>query len=116
MSVKIRGGEAIGTGARETANDRFKKTFDVWLWGGVIAATLFHFALFAFFPELTAADVRFGVKELESIELPPEIEIPPAVRWTESATWCYRYTEIVTAGWSLPSVVTEMCPIASSIV
>ncbi len=77
MSVEIRGGEAIGTGARETANDRFKKTFDVWLWGGVIAATLFHFALFAFFPELTAADVRFGVKELESIELPPEVEIPP---------------------------------------
>ncbi len=77
MPVEIRGGEAIGTGARETANDRFKKTFDVWLWGGVIAATVLHFALFAFFPQLTAADVRFGVKELESIELPPEVDIPP---------------------------------------
>ena len=60
-----------------TANDRFKRTFGQWLWGSVIVATVFHFALFAFFPELTASDVSFGVKEFEAIELPPEVEIPP---------------------------------------
>ena len=60
-----------------TANDRFKRSFGQWLWGGVIVATLFHFMLFAFFPELTASDVNFGMDEFEAIELPPEVEIPP---------------------------------------
>ncbi len=60
-----------------SANDRFKKTFGQWLWGGVIAATILHFGLFKFFPELTASDVSFGVHELDVVELPPEVEIPP---------------------------------------
>ena len=62
---------------RLTANDRFKQSFGAWLWGSVIVATVFHFGLFAFFPELTASDVSFDVNELEAIELPPEVEIPP---------------------------------------
>jgi protein TonB len=33
--------------------------------------------LFQFWPTLTAEDVSFTVEELEMIELPPEIEIPP---------------------------------------
>lgn len=61
----------------QSANDRFKKTFGQWLWGGVIAATILHFGLFKFFPELTASDVSFGVNELDVVELPPEVEIPP---------------------------------------
>ena len=60
-----------------TANDRFKRTAGQWLYGGVIVATVFHFGLFKFFPELTASDVSFGVNEFEAIELPPEVEIPP---------------------------------------
>ena len=64
-------------GVRETANDRFKQTFNSWFWGGIAVATVMHFMLFAFFPELTAADVSFGVNEFESIELPPEVDIPP---------------------------------------
>ncbi len=43
----------------------------------MIAATLLHFAFFQFFPDLTAEDVSFTADELEAIELPPEIEIPP---------------------------------------
>jgi len=43
----------------------------------MILATSFHFAAFAFWPELTAADFSFESEELEAIELPPEIEIPP---------------------------------------
>ncbi len=31
---------------RETENDRFKKSFGSWLWGSMIAATVFHFMLF----------------------------------------------------------------------
>jgi protein TonB len=62
---------------RQTANDRFKKSSNQWLWWGVMGATIFHFGLFAFFPELTASDVSFGVSEFEAIELPPEVEIPP---------------------------------------
>ena len=43
----------------------------------MIAATLIHFGVFAFWPELTAEDFSFVSEELEAIELPPEIEIPP---------------------------------------
>jgi TonB family protein len=66
-----------GGATRETANDRFKQSFGAWLWASVIVATVLHFGLFAFFPELTASDVSYGVNELETIELPPEVEIPP---------------------------------------
>jgi len=61
----------------ETANDRFKKSFGSWFWGSMIAATVLHFVVFAFWPDMTAADVSFTNEEMENIELPPEIEIPP---------------------------------------
>ena len=61
----------------ETENDRFKRSFGSWLWGSMIAATVFHFMLFQFWPTLTVKDVSFTAKELKIIELPPEIEIPP---------------------------------------
>ena len=61
----------------ETANDRFKAGFGNWFWGSMIAATVLHFAMFAFWPEMTAEDVSFSTEELEAIELPPEVEIPP---------------------------------------
>ena len=60
-----------------TANDRFKRTFSAWFWGSMIVATLVHFAVFQFWPEFTAEDVSFSADELEAIDLPPEIEIPP---------------------------------------
>jgi protein TonB len=61
----------------ETANDRLKQSFTSWFWGSMIAATLIHFGAFAFWPELTAEDFSYTSEELEAIELPPEIEIPP---------------------------------------
>ncbi|MDA0328455.1 MAG: TonB family protein [Gemmatimonadetes bacterium] len=61
----------------ETANERLKRTFSSWFWGSMIAATVVHFSTFAFWPELTAEDFSFTSEELEAIELPPEIEIPP---------------------------------------
>jgi protein TonB len=60
-----------------TANDRFKKSFGMWLWGSMILATVLHFSLFAFWPEMSAQDFSFNAEELTAIDLPPEIEIPP---------------------------------------
>ena len=65
------------TASSETANDLFKRSFDSWFWGSMIVATFVHVALFQFWPTLTAEDVSFSAEELEAIELPPEIEIPP---------------------------------------
>ncbi len=62
---------------RVTANDRLKASFGSWFWGSVIAATVIHFAVFNFWPDMTAADIATNTEELEAIELPPEIEIPP---------------------------------------
>ena len=61
----------------KTANDRFKGSFESWLWGSMITATVFHFMLFQFWPTQTAGDVSFTAAELELIEVLPEIEIPP---------------------------------------
>ncbi|MBI4541377.1 MAG: energy transducer TonB [Gemmatimonadetes bacterium] len=61
----------------ETANDRFKKSFGAWFAGSIILASLFHFALFNYWPAMTAQDISFTAEELEAVELPPEIEIPP---------------------------------------
>jgi protein TonB len=43
----------------------------------MILATVAHFAVFSLWPEFTAEDVAYDSAELEAIELPPEIEIPP---------------------------------------
>ena len=64
------------TDSSETENDRFKRSFGSWFWGSMIAATVFHFMLFQFWPTLTVKDVSFTTEELKIIELPPEIEIP----------------------------------------
>jgi periplasmic protein TonB len=62
---------------QETANDRFKRGFGNWFWGGLIAATAIHFVMFMFWPNMTSADVSFNTNELKAVELPPEIKIPP---------------------------------------
>lgn len=62
---------------RRTANDAFKIHCKSCFWGALMMATAAHFAVFKFFPVLTAADLSFGVTEFEAVELPPEVEIPP---------------------------------------
>ncbi|MEJ2217257.1 MAG: energy transducer TonB [Gemmatimonadota bacterium] len=63
---------------RETANERFKRGFNSWFWGSLGVATVFHFIVFAFMPKFSAADMSMGpTQELETVELPPEIKIPP---------------------------------------
>lgn len=68
--------EWAGTGSL-TANEKFKKSFGTWFWGSMILATLMHFFVFFFWPEMTAADYSYEADEITAIELPPEIEIPP---------------------------------------
>jgi len=63
--------------ADETANDRLKKGWENWFWGSMMAAIAVHFAIFAVFPDLQAEDVSFDADELEAIDIPPEVEIPP---------------------------------------
>ena len=77
MSAQAVPDQSGTTGLLLTANDRFKRSFGTWFWGSMIVATLFHFSFFYFFPELTAEDVSYTADEIEAIELPPEIEIPP---------------------------------------
>lgn len=64
-------------GAVVTANDRFKNHFSDWFWGSLAIAALLHGAMFAFFPEMASSDVSFSVEELQTVDLPPEVEIPP---------------------------------------
>jgi protein TonB len=68
---------AGGVDLFDTANDRFKRSFGAWFWGSMVAATVLHMAIMAFFPNLSASDVSFRMDEFEAIELPPEIEVPP---------------------------------------
>ncbi len=60
-----------------TANDRLKQRFDDWFWWSVIAAVVIHALLFAYFPTLSAQDMSFTTPEIEALELPPEVQIPP---------------------------------------
>jgi TonB family protein len=60
-----------------SANDRFKQSYRAMFWGSLILATTAHYALFDLWPEMTAEDVSFTATELQAIELPPNIEIPP---------------------------------------
>ncbi|MGH7447379.1 MAG: energy transducer TonB [Longimicrobiales bacterium] len=63
--------------AHDTANDRFKRGFGDWFWYSVAGAALFHLVLFAFFPDLSAADVSHSADSMEAIDIPDDIKIPP---------------------------------------
>lgn len=65
------------TSTPETANDRFKRGFGDWFWYSIAGAAVLHMALFALFPNLTAADARVRSDELIAIDIPDQIEIPP---------------------------------------
>jgi protein TonB len=64
-------------GDEMTANDRFKERFTARLWGGVVLATLVHFSVLAFWPELTAQDISVDGESIELFDLIPEVKVPP---------------------------------------
>jgi TonB family protein len=58
-------------------------------------ATVSHFALFAFWPDMTAADISLDGAEFVAIELPPEIKIPePPAAISRPATPVIATSEI----------------------
>lgn len=61
----------------DTANDRFKRSYSNWSYGALTLATIVHFAFIQFFPNFEAADMGVVSDEIEAIELPPEVKIPP---------------------------------------
>ncbi len=61
----------------ETANDIFNRSFGSWFWSSMIAATVFHFMIFQFWPMQTADNLTYAADELEVIDLLPKLEIPP---------------------------------------
>jgi periplasmic protein TonB len=65
------------TVVKETANDRFKRGFADWFWVSLILATLLHAALFFVLPRFGVDEWAFAATELETIDLPDQIEIPP---------------------------------------
>ena len=81
--------------AFDTANNRLKGRFRSYFWSSMIMATVAHFAAFTFWPELTTEDFSYVVEELTAIELPPEIEVPPAPQaMSRPATPVIATTEI----------------------
>lgn len=60
-----------------TANDQFKRGYGDWVLGGVMAAVVLHFGLFVLVRPFQAADLSLMSDEVEVVDLPPEVEIPP---------------------------------------
>jgi periplasmic protein TonB len=65
------------TATLDTANDRFKRGFGDWFWYSIAAAAMVHLVMFAFWPEMSSADMRGSSDELTAIDIPDNIEIPP---------------------------------------
>jgi len=60
-----------------TANDRLKGSFNNWFWGSLAAAAAIHFLLIAFMPTAVPEDWGVVSREMEALEIPPQVEIPP---------------------------------------
>ena len=59
------------------ANERFKRSFSSWFWGSITAATVFHFAIFAYLPAMAVADVGLDVSPTSLVNIPPDVDVPP---------------------------------------
>jgi TonB family protein len=59
------------------ANEAFKQSYPRTSAVALMTAVLLHFGFMALFPSLRAADLKMDSGALESIELPPEVRIPP---------------------------------------
>lgn len=74
---KAREAKRASAAAFLPANDSFKQSYTALTYLCVIVATVIHFAVFEWFPQLEAADLGLASEELSAIELPPEVRIPP---------------------------------------
>jgi TonB family protein len=62
----------------ETANDRFKRRGGETLWYSIAAGVVLHAAVFAFWPQMSAAGVADRADPLVAMDLPVDLDIPPA--------------------------------------
>jgi len=65
------------------ANVEFKARYGKYLWRAAFVAALFHFLLFMVVPPITFEPYELEEQRFELVEVPPEIEIPPAPREVE---------------------------------
>lgn len=63
--------------SRAAANDRFKRSFNTWLWGSLLTATALHFAMFMCWPDMTAATVPAEPDLIHVVDIPDAIPLPP---------------------------------------
>jgi periplasmic protein TonB len=63
--------------AHETANTRFKRRSGDWYWLSIAVAAALHFVLFAFWPQMSVAELPRDGDAIPVLELPPDIVIPP---------------------------------------
>jgi TonB family protein len=59
------------------ANERFKQSGQRRVALGLMAAVMVHLAVFELFPRMQVDDLSAAAVALETIELPPEVRIPP---------------------------------------
>lgn len=71
------GAGADGRHLRAVGNEAFKLGGGRRAAIGLIAAVLFHVGVFELFPQMQAERLGAAVTALETIELPPEVRIPP---------------------------------------
>ena len=70
-------GPADGEHLQAAANERFKQGGQRRVALGLIAAVTVHLAIFELFPRMQVDDLGAAAVALETIELPPEVRIPP---------------------------------------
>ncbi len=90
------GGTAMAQGSltRETANDRFKKTFNSWFWGGICVATVMpDDEKVANIPVTTDVFVKIDVLQLEIEGSKKEQFVPNGL--TKTPKWVIRNGELV---------------------
>jgi protein TonB len=61
-----------------TANERFKRMYTGVYGVSLVLACAATLLAFVYFPQMTSGDVSFSAAELRAVELPPEVDIPPA--------------------------------------
>ena len=61
----------------ETRNDSFKHRSPEMIWAGLILAVALHVVLFVASPNIEAEDVSFEADEIEVLDVPDQIEVPP---------------------------------------
>lgn len=61
----------------QIANERLKRHWSQIFWTALLLATGAHLALFQLFPTITVPDVSYSASELRTVEMPPEVKIPP---------------------------------------